>query len=136
MCRAVRSGGVVAAYHWDILGGGFPLADIGAEMRELGVPPRLPPSVGASTLDASTALWQQAGLQQVRTRAISVQRRFDSFEDYWSSGESSNTLRPLFETMSPERRALLKSNVRRRLHADDGPLTLSARANAVTGIKP
>ncbi|HKX42577.1 MAG TPA: methyltransferase domain-containing protein, partial [Burkholderiaceae bacterium] len=31
MCRAVRAGGVVAAYHWDILGGGFPLADIGAE---------------------------------------------------------------------------------------------------------
>jgi hypothetical protein len=43
MCRAVRTGGVVAAYHWDILGGGFPLADIGAEMLGLGVPPRLPP---------------------------------------------------------------------------------------------
>jgi len=32
MCRAVCSAGVVAAYHWDILGGGFPLADIGAEL--------------------------------------------------------------------------------------------------------
>ena len=53
------SGGVVAAYHWDILGGGFPLADIGAEMRELGIQPRLPPSVGASTLEASTALWHR-----------------------------------------------------------------------------
>jgi SAM-dependent methyltransferase len=136
MCRAVRSGGVVAAYHWDILGGGFPLADIGAEMRELGMPPRLPPSVGASTLEASTALWQQAGLHQVRSCAITVQRRFDSFEDYWASGESSNTLRPAFEAMSVERRALLKANVRSRLRADDGPLTLSARANAITGINP
>src|SRR4249919_3205775 len=97
MCRAVRPGGVVAAYHWDILGGGFPLADIGAEMRELGIPPRLPPSVGASTLDASTALWQKAGLHQVRSCAITVQRRFDSFDDYWNSGASSNTLRPMFE---------------------------------------
>ena len=31
---------------------------------------------------------------------------------------------------------MLKANVRRRLQAGDGPLTLSARANAVTGIKP
>ncbi|HEU5296459.1 MAG TPA: class I SAM-dependent methyltransferase [Burkholderiaceae bacterium] len=136
MCRAIRSGGVVAAYHWDILGGGFPLADIGAEMRELGVPPRLPPSVGVSTLDASTALWQQAGLNEVRTCAITVQRRYDSFDDYWNTAASSNTLRPMFEAMSAERRELLKANVRRRVRADDGPLTLSARANAVTGIKP
>ena len=104
MCRAVRSGGVVAAYHWDILGGGFPLADIGAEMLEFGVPPRLPPSVGASTLEASTALWQEAGLHQVRTCQITVQRRFDSFDDYWNSGASSNTLRPMFETMQATRR--------------------------------
>ena len=52
MCRAVRPGGVVAAYHWDILGGGFPLADIAAEMLKLGVPPRLPPSAAASTIEA------------------------------------------------------------------------------------
>ena len=135
MCRAVRSGGVVAAYHWDILGGGFPLADIGAEMHALGVPPRLPASVGASTLDASAALWQQAGLHDVRTCAITVQRRFDSFDDYWGSAAGSNMLRPMLEAMSAERRALLKANVRRRVQAGDGPLTLSARANAVTGIR-
>ncbi|OYU99365.1 MAG: SAM-dependent methyltransferase, partial [Burkholderiales bacterium PBB5] len=56
MCRAVRPGGTVAAYHWDILGGGFPLADIGAEMQRAVIPPRLPPSVAASTLPASEAL--------------------------------------------------------------------------------
>jgi SAM-dependent methyltransferase len=136
MCRAVRSGGVVAAYHWDILGGGFPLADIGAEMLKLGLAPRLPPSVEASTIDASAALWHGAGLQQVRTCQISVQRGFDRFDDYWNSAESSNTLRPMFEAMPAERRELLKANVRRRLQAGDGALTLSARANAVTGIKP
>jgi SAM-dependent methyltransferase len=136
MCRAVRSGGVVAAYHWDILGGGFPLADIGAEMHALGTPPRLPPSVAASTLEASAALWQQAGLQQVRTCQFTVQRRFDSFDDYWNSGASSNTLRPMFDAMPAERRELVKANVRRRLQAGDGALTLSARANAVCGIKP
>jgi SAM-dependent methyltransferase len=135
MCRAVRSGGVVAAYHWDVLGGGFPLADIAAEMLELGVPPRAPPSVEASTIDASTALWQEAGLHQVCTRQITVRRTFDSFDDYWSSAESSNTLRPMFEVMDANRRELLKANVRRRLRAGDGALTVNARANAVCGIK-
>ena len=136
MCRAVRSGGVVAAYHWDILGGGFPLADIGSEMLKLGIPPRQPPSVAASTLDASTALWLGAGLQQVRTCQFTVQRRFDSFEHYWNSARSSNVLRAMFETMPADRLELLQANVRRRMQAGGGALTVSARANAVCGIKP
>jgi SAM-dependent methyltransferase len=136
MCRAVRSGGVVAAYHWDVLGGGFPLADIAAEMLALGVAPHLPPSVGASTIEASTALWRDAGLHQVRTRQITVQRGFDSFDDYWNSAASSNTVRPMFEAMQADGREVLKANVRRRLQASGGPLTVSARANAVCGIKP
>ena len=135
MCRAVRSGGVVAAYHWDVMGGGFPLAPIADEMLKLGVPPRLAPSSAASTIAASAALWQAAGLQQVRTCPITVQRRFDSFEDYWKSAEPSNTLRPMFEQMSSDQRDQLKTNVRRRLQANDGALTVDARANAVCGIK-
>jgi SAM-dependent methyltransferase len=136
MCRAVRAGGVVAAYHWDILGGGFPLAGIGAEMLKLGLPPRLPPSVEASTIDASAALWHGAGLHQVRTCRITVQRVFDSFDDYWNSAACSNTLRPMFDAMPAERRELLKANVRRRLQAGDGALAVSARANAISGVKP
>jgi len=135
MCRAVRSGGVVAAYHWDVLDGGFPLADIGAEMLKLGIAPRMPPSVVASTIAASTSLWQEAGLLEVRTCQFTVQRRFDSFDDYWNSAAPSNTLRPMVDAMPIEQRELLKSNVRSRLQAGDGPLTVSARANAVCGIK-
>jgi SAM-dependent methyltransferase len=136
MCRAVRSGGVVAAYHWDVLGEGFPFAVIAAGMRELGVAARMAPSSAASSIEASTSLWQQAGLQHVRTCQISVQRRFDSFDDYWNSAAPSNTIRPMFEAMDADQRELVKANVRRRLQAGDGPLIVSARANAVCGIKP
>lgn len=136
MCRAVRSGGVVAAYHWDVLGGGFPLADIGAEMTRLGVPPRVPPSVAASTLEASASLWRMAGLQQVRTCQLTVERSFDSFDDYWGSAATSNSLRPMVEDMTAERREVLKANVRRRLNAGDGPIAVGGRANAVCGVKP
>lgn len=136
MCRAVRSGGIVAAYHWDVLGGGFPIAVIGAEMLKLGTPLRQPPSPWASEIDASAALWQGAGLQQVRTRQITVQREFASFDDYWASAARSKTLQAIFETMPAEQRDQLKPNVRRHMQAGDGPLTVSARANAVCGIKP
>ncbi len=135
MCRIVRSGGVVAAYHWDVLGGGLPLADISAELLKLGVQPTLPPSVQASTIEASTALWQGAGLQQVRTCQFTVQRRFENFEEYWNSAANSSTLRPMFESLPAERLTLWKSNVRQRVQATDGPLTVSARVNAVCGIK-
>jgi len=81
-------------------------------------------------------LWQQAGLHQVRTCQFTVQRPFENFDDYWSSAEPSKSLRPMFEAMDGERRELLKANVRRRLRAGDGPLAVSARANAVCGIKP
>ncbi len=137
MLRVVRPGGLVAAYHWDILGGGFPLAAIGAEMLKTGLQPRLPPSVGASTLDASIALWQAAGLQQVQSCQISVRRRFDSFDEYWDSAASSNTLRSMFDALSTTQLAELQGRVRERLQAGrDGPLEVSARANAVRGLKP
>lgn len=138
MCRAVRSGGLVAAYHWDILGGGFPLADIHVEMRALGLEPRLPPSVAASRLEASQALWEAAGLRELRTCQITVQRRFDDFEDYWRAALNSNTLRLAPGNMPTEQEVLLKARVQRRLEAGEGTgeLVISARANAISGIKP
>jgi len=134
MHRAVRPGGIVAAYHWDVLGGGFPLVDVAEELKALGVAPRMPPSVEASTLEASRALWQSAGLRNVRTCEIAVRRGFPSFDDYWRSVEPSNTLSPMF-SLEPEQRDALKENVRRRLRAVDGSFEVSARANAVYGEK-
>lgn len=136
MCRAVRPGGVVAAYHWDVMGGGFPLVDIMDEMRKLGVPPRMPPSLEASTIDTSTELWRAAGLDRVRTCQISVQRAFESFDEFWASAQPSKSLRPMFEDMDRERRRVLKENVRRRLGIGAGPMRVSARANAICGVKP
>ena len=136
MVRAVRSGGTVAAYHWDILEGGFPFAAIGAEAQKIGIPPTLPPSVEASTLQASTALWRNAGLVNVRTCQFTVQRQFESFDDYWQSAATSNTLRKMFDSIPAERIDSLKLAVQSRLVAGEGPVSVSARANAVCGIKP
>jgi len=102
-------------------------------MRPLGLVPRLPPSVEASTLAASAALWEAAGLRHVRVTAISVQREFESFDDYWDAAAGSNNLRPVLQGESADRVATLRENVRRRVAPDGGPFTIHARANAVCG---
>lgn len=135
MVRVVRPGGIVAAYHWDILNGGFPLAAIGAEALKMGLQPPLPPSVEASTIEASTKLWTDAGLRDVQTTQVTVERRFDSFDEYWNVAITGSAMRALFGSLPAEDVALLKSRVRERVKAGDGPLTLSARANAIRGVR-
>lgn len=135
MCRAVKPGGIVAAYHWDMLNKGFPLSAIGAEMLKFGLTPAMPPSVEASTVEASEALWTQAGLHGVRTTQITVERTFENFEEYWNSATGSNMIRGMIDALPADRRAALKAGVRQRLEAGDGRFTVSARANAVTGMR-
>jgi hypothetical protein len=65
MARVVCPDGIVTAYSWDITGGGFPYEALQAEMRGLGVAVPMPPSPGASRLDAMQALWTGAGLNAV-----------------------------------------------------------------------
>ena len=77
----VGSGGSVATYAWDILGGGFPLEPIQAELRGMGFKPPLPPRSDASRMDALLDLWSRAGLDAIETKGITVQRTFVDFDD-------------------------------------------------------
>ena len=137
MVRVVSPGGIVAAYAWDMLGGGFPQQAIQTEMLAMGIPPLLPPSADASRIDALRDLWTKAGLNSVETREIAVQRTFADFEDYWSTGMLGSSIGPAVASMAPDVAADLKSRVKARLSADRaGRITYSARANAVKGSVP
>ncbi|MDP1909891.1 MAG: SAM-dependent methyltransferase, partial [Hyphomicrobium sp.] len=126
-------GGVVSAYAWDILGGGFTQEPIQAEMRAIGLQPPRPPRADVSRLEALRALWTEAGLVDVTTREISVSRTFKDFEEFWTSNLSGNT-GPMVAALPPADGAALKARVRARLPADaQGRVTASARANAVKG---
>ena len=52
MVRVVSKGGTVAAYAWDMPGGGFPLQPIQSEMFAIGFPPLRPPSAQVSSAEA------------------------------------------------------------------------------------
>ena len=134
MARVVRPGGVVAAYAWDMFGGGFPLEPIRIEMRAMGISPLNPPSVDACRTEAMRDLWRDAGFDAVETREIAVQRTFDDFEDFWTTGLLGTSIRPTIAAMSPPDVDLLKIRVRRRLPTDAaGHITYGSRANAVKG---
>ena len=136
LVRVVRPGGTVAAYHWDLAGGGFPLQPILDAVRAEGHRHLQPPSSWAAALPASRGLWRGAGLVEVQTRQFEVCRRFDSFDDYWRTAQGSPRLRELFASLPPATLQALSERVRTALGiAGDGPVVLTARANAVKGRK-
>ena len=134
MARVVGPGGLVAAYAWDMHGGGFPYHALQAEMRELGFPAPKPPSPEASKEDVMRDLWTGAGLRGVVTRQIAVQRTFESFNDYWETILTGPSVGATLAAMPPDVTAQLKARLRAHLPADAaGRVTYSARANAVKG---
>jgi SAM-dependent methyltransferase len=134
MARVVQPGGLVAAYAWDVLGGGFPFDPIWQETRAAGVMPLLPPNPTAGGLEALRGLWTAAGLEAVETREIVVERTFSCFEDYWATSTITGGVRPPLEGMPVADRGKLKARVRAHLPADSmGRVAWRARANAVKG---
>lgn len=137
MVRVVCPGGTIAAYLWDMPGGGFPMEPVQVEMRDMGFPVVRPPSVNVSGMEALRGLWQDAGLEQIETREIAVRRTFSNFDDFWSIVPLSPSLAGVLETMSAAQVDELKARMRVRLPADAaGRITYGARANAIKGRVP
>lgn len=133
MARVLRPGGTMAAYAWDMFGGGFPLEPIFVELRAIDIAPPKAPSEDASRTEALRALWSAAGATGIETRVIGVQRTFASFEEFWNIAMTSSvgTVIKKIPLTDAER---LKSRVRERLPADaDGRVTGTAHANAIKG---
>jgi len=134
MARVVRAGGTVTAYAWDMDGGGFPYELLKVEMRGLGADVPEPPSRDASSIDILSALWTSAGLEAVEARAISVQRTFSDFDDYWATVFGGPSVGPQLRAMAPDSLARLKARMRAGLTADaTGRIHCDARASAVRG---
>jgi SAM-dependent methyltransferase len=134
MARVVRPGGVVAAYAWDMPGGGFPYDALHAEMRALGVAVPAPPSPDASRIDALREAWIAAGLREVATCTFAAERTFVDFADWWATVAGGPSVGARLAAMGAADRARLEARMRERLDAaPDGRIRCSARANAVRG---
>jgi ubiquinone/menaquinone biosynthesis C-methylase UbiE len=137
MARAVRAGGTVAAYAWDMPGGGFPYQALHDEMRALGIAVPSAPNNDVSRIEALRDLWTSAGLRDVQTRQITVQRTFADFDDYWSTIRGGPSVGRNLAAMNPANLEQLSARMRTRLTPDtSGRITYRARANAIKGNVP
>ena len=130
MIRVTRPGGTVAAYVWDIPGGGFPADAIWAELAAIGQPVPPPPSAEISSMDALKALWS-SGLDQVETKVIDVERSFTGFDDYWDACMGSSATKAAVQALSAQQVAQVKARARERIASKGGRYT--GRANAAKG---
>jgi ubiquinone/menaquinone biosynthesis C-methylase UbiE len=135
MVRVTAPGGLVAAYAWDMPGGGFPYENLREALRVAGVPVPREPSPEASRLEVLQELWTKAGLEAVETRVIDVQRTYAGFDDYWTIILGSPSMGATIAKMSPADVAQLQARLRASLPAPDakGHIICTARAHAVKG---
>lgn len=137
MARVVSPGGMVAAYAWDMAGGGFPFEPIRAEVRAMGFQPPQPPSGPVSRMEALRDTWQRAGLQAIDTREITVQRTFASFDEFWTKSIGTGGSRAMASMLTPAELEQLRERVRAKMPVDaQGRITYGARANAIKGRVP
>ena len=137
MVRVVKPGGLVAAYAWDMMNGGFPFNGIQTRMREMGIAPTYPPSIEVSRVDALRRLWVAAGLQAVETIEYTVQRIYDDFEDLWAVSTLTASVAPKFNAMAGADVEVLKARMRACSPPDgSGRITCSARVTAIKGQVP
>lgn len=139
MVRAVRSGGLVAAYVWDYAGqmeliryfwdAAVALNPAAADLDE----GRRFPLCAPGPL---RELFAQAGLTEVQVRSIDVSTAFSSFADYWTPFLGGQGPAPAYAmSLSDENRAALRDRIRATLPiASNGSINLIARAWAIRGI--
>ena len=135
MKRVVRSGGIVAAYMWDMLGGGAPMEPIHNVLRSRKIPYPLPPSAEASRMEDMRKLWADAGFQSVTTKVINVKRSFDSFEDFWNTTATSPALTSALRDLDAKTLEDVKHSTRELLAGKgNDPVICTGFANCITGV--
>jgi SAM-dependent methyltransferase len=138
MARAVRPGGWVATYMWDVLNGGSPTTPIYTAIESLGWTLPVRPNPAAARLEAMRGFWEMAGLEAIETRVIRIPVRYADFNDFWDS----NTVPvgpqgKVIASMSHGEREQLRSRLREQLPAaPDGHIFYESFANAVRGRVP
>jgi SAM-dependent methyltransferase len=134
MARVTVPGGMVTAYGWDMVGGGFPYSAVRDELCDMGFATPEPPSRDASQPAVMQGLWQAAGLTAIESRVFTVERSFASFDDYWATVLGGPSTSATLRDLQPQQIAELQARLRKRLPADSsGRITYSARANAIKG---
>ena len=135
MKRVVKSEGTLAAYVWDIPGGGLPHEWLDQELRKRGIDYPLPPSSDVSRMDELEKLWNGAGLQSIECKQFRVTRTFTNFDELWELTTKAPALSGVFDDLTPEVISDIRSTVENELtKSSSGSISIHAHANAIKGI--
>jgi ubiquinone/menaquinone biosynthesis C-methylase UbiE len=130
MARVARLGGLVAAYTWDLEGGGFPYEAVHRAMLASGLELPNPPHPEAGSADELGRLWAAAGLKDVQQREIFVTRNFRDFDHYWQTAALSPRIAAVLVDLVPDQLAELQNATRKYVPESS---ILRAHANAISG---
>ena len=141
MRARARPGGIVAAYVWDYAGRMEHLRIFWDEAVAMDPSAReLDEGVRFSMCrrDALESIFRGAGMRDVRSDAVGIHMRFETFSDYWQPFLRGTGPAPSYVTsLSGEMRAELRGRLESRLAVgSEGVIALAARAWAVRGTAP
>lgn len=135
MARVVAPGGTVAAYAWDMPGGGFPYQNVIDALESFGVATPRAPSPEASSIEAMVDLWTAAGLLGLRTRAFPVERTYADFDDYWATLSGGPSAGQALAAMGEAERLRFREHLRSLVQqAGADPIRATGLANAIRGL--
>jgi SAM-dependent methyltransferase len=138
MARVTRAGGTVAACVWDYAGEMTLLRAFWDAAHEVDPERAAAADEGAVMRWCAEGelgeLWEAAGLESVRSGALTARATYADFEDLWAPLPTGVGPAGAFcESLAAEDQARLHDALRRRLGVGDAPFELTARAWAVAG---
>ncbi|HEY7197733.1 MAG TPA: methyltransferase domain-containing protein [Gaiellaceae bacterium] len=136
MARVIKPGGVAAACVWDYRGKMTMLRAFWDAGREVDPEGATAADEARETWsdDELAELWHAVGLEDVRTRGLTVSASYTDFEDLWSPFAAGiGPAGAYCLSLDDARRAELYEAYRRRLGVGDDPFELTALAWAVAG---
>jgi SAM-dependent methyltransferase len=141
MKRVTVHGGTIAAYVWDYAAGMQLIRHFWDAAVALDTEAAAFDEARRFALcqpDALAALFSSAGLHRVEVGALTVNTRFDDFDDYWSPFLGGQGPAPAYAMALDEaRRTQLRERLRATLSAaSDGSISLTAQAWAVKAVSP
>ncbi len=141
MRRVTRPGGRVSACVWDYNAGMEMLRFFWDEVVALdpAMEPKDERHMKLSREGELGALWRKAGLTEVQERALTIEQRYTSFDDYWAPFlKGAGPGGAYVVSLTDERRRELAARLQKRLLGDrsDGGFALKARAWCARGNVP
>ena len=137
--RVTRHGGTVAVAVWDY-GAGMEMLRVfwdAAISLNAGDDMKDERHMPLSRRGELATLWHSQQLRDVVEDALTIETRFESFEDYWTPFTlEQGPAGAYVARLRPAQRSELQTRLRQRLQPDGrhGPFTLTARAWAVRGM--